>query len=95
MGFYLDSGLCRACGVDNCETCGNSSVCLHCNSGYYVSGGVCVQCNNSIGNCDVCSSGGVCFDCHEGYYLSGVGSSCLSCGLMPFCHDCSNSSTCI
>lgn len=76
-----------------CLTC-NSTVCLDCESGYYLSAGSCVQCSSAINGCSKCSSDTVCNECQSLFYLST--STCLTCNsIMVGCSFCTNSSVCL
>ncbi|CAD8056650.1 unnamed protein product [Paramecium sonneborni] len=79
--YVVDSSVCKNCSSfkTNCQSC-NSSGCVTCFQGYYVSSGNCIQC---ISNCYECSSS-TCSICQNGYY----GSSCSLCHLS--CKTCQN-----
>ena len=67
-GFYLDTGTnrCVHCGVENCQICSqnNPSLCLTCNSDYYLdSVNICQACNVAINGCLQCDSALDCIDC--------------------------------
>lgn len=87
MGTFVNAtGSCAAC-VAPCITCtANSTGCLSCVIGFYLSGFSCMPCEN---NCAVCISSTNCSACNLGYYPSTV-STCLSCtSLFPHCSLCS------
>jgi len=76
VGAPYVSGSCAACGVSNCASYSNGSLCncssCFANSSTYASGGVCVNCNTT---------------CSNGTYLSGCGGAnsgaCTSCDASP------------
>ena len=69
-GFYFSNRRCRACNINNCETC-DTAGCNTCAIGYYQSEGRCRSC---INHCTTCTSGNSCIKCYDGY--SYVGTRC-------------------
>lgn len=86
-GYYLNTttALCIKCDslFPNCVYC-TSPACLQCESGYYLSGGVCSACNNT--GCEVCLQNDPtkCVTCNSRYYLS-VDTCTLCSQPMPQC----------
>jgi hypothetical protein len=35
--------------------CTNLSICLNCNSGFYLKAGICIDCHNTYSNCNLCT----------------------------------------
>jgi cysteine-rich repeat protein len=89
--FYVDvTNTCISCSL-NCNTCASATVCLRCENGFFLSGGLCVACQascskciTSASNCLECSSvlllaqsGSCVASCSPGYYLADR--TCLTC----------------
>jgi hypothetical protein len=75
-----------------CSFCTNASICLACDGGYYLSGGLCLPCSGLTG-CLICNGSSFCLTCTAGYYSNGsVCSSCSS--VIPNCYQCLNSTLC-
>lgn len=92
---YLKSSnslFCTAC-TTNCTSCPASPTnCSVCASGYYISSGLCRQCN--ISNCDICTSISntlYCTTCSSAYYRSSS-TTCSPCPLN--CKACTSATVC-
>ena len=46
-----------------CRTCTASNACTACYTGWYLSSGACVACDNSAGKCTCCTSATACTSC--------------------------------
>ncbi|CDW84369.1 neurohypophysial n-terminal domain containing protein [Stylonychia lemnae] len=82
---YIDPDgfpICRKCG-DGCYNCTDSTTCLNCYSGFFLTNGKCefqkcppgtyndttaISCKNCSSGCDNCFSSTTCNQCQEGYY---------------------------
>jgi len=92
--YYYDdnANLCKECSViPNCYLCANGAKCTTCESGYYPSGGVCVECKQNLANCMTCSSQDVCNLCELGYFTEKNGK-CYKC--REGCKYCSKYTNC-
>ncbi|KAL7720822.1 Protein serine/threonine kinase [Entamoeba marina] len=91
-GYYLESGFCYECS-NGCETCYNSTMCLSCNSTYYVDSKY--ECSPIGELLKVCttlfSSNKGCVVCNDGYYKEDV--DCIECD--ESCLTCINSNSCL
>lgn len=83
-GFYVSSttiGTCVSCGsaISRCVACMNSSYCVGCNIGYYLSSATtCTACTRPCTSCK--SSATDCLTCDLGfYYITGALGSCSPC----------------
>jgi hypothetical protein len=104
-GYYLDIySDCHACAVSNCITCTNAGTCAVCDSpfqattsgqcvdcgpGSYLSGEVCIDCDDS--SCISCTGPAQCSACQPGYSV--FVNICLLCNLAN-CAQCSSEQWC-
>ena len=95
-GFYIDTSntkdTCEECQEDYCLTCNESHECLVCESPYYPSAGICLECeinsgsyldsnqcfDCSVANCLICPSD-TCTQCEAEYALGGGSTTCEHC----------------
>lgn len=100
-GYYLEEitvafttqRSCQPCLKEGCIICKSPSVCLRCEVGYYVTGGVCQTCVVPMKGCLRCTSSGTCEQCAHDYYLNG-GNTCTVCSTLTGCSLCSSGSYC-
>jgi len=64
------NGRCNTCTGLNCKSCPNN-VCNACNTGFFLSAGICRACPS---NCATCNTTTACLACKPGYHL--VGTAC-------------------
>ena len=90
-----------------CMTCVTSATyCLSCNSGYYLSGSICLSCSAAIPSCTtctnstfctLCSGGGngtTCTSCTANQYLNAA-NTCITCSsVIANCQSCTSSTQC-
>ncbi len=74
--FYLNINDCTSISgvvaLENCIKGQSASVCLKCDSGYYLDGGNCIEHDPIDANCDTVSSdSNTCNICTTGYYFDG------------------------
>jgi hypothetical protein len=83
LNYYvsIDQLSCLPC-LSTCLTCTNSYSCATCESGYFLSAGLCIcdssciSCGLSYSGCSLCSP--TCQDCLAGFYLSAP-NTCTAC----------------
>ncbi|KAL4447511.1 hypothetical protein ABPG75_004730 [Micractinium tetrahymenae] len=81
---------------DRCYLVDSKSKCRRCTAGYYVKGGICVQCrgrdyDGGNMNCLDCSDNGLCQTCADGYGVNITDplKACVECAT-PFCTRCAH-----
>lgn len=81
VNYYalLNSTTCALCSsvMPGCQLCTSTTSCTQCFSGYYLSGGLCIECHLGVGNCAVCPSATICQICYPDSYLSSDNSTCI------------------
>ncbi|ELP86806.1 protein serine/threonine kinase, putative [Entamoeba invadens IP1] len=89
--YYLLFGKCVSCD-DNCDACiSNSTFCLSCKEGTFLSDHKCITNNVLNGICTQFIPSGGCVKCNDGYYRSGL--SCEKCDVK--CGTCNNRESCL
>ncbi|ELP91544.1 hypothetical protein EIN_066950 [Entamoeba invadens IP1] len=69
----------------------NSTYCLSCQTGFYLSNNVCYTNNNLIGICTQLLSTGGCVKCNDNYYRNGL--DCFKCDIS--CSTCNTFLRCL
>jgi proprotein convertase subtilisin/kexin type 5 len=97
LPYYNDGAAneCKPCNViKNCKACSSDTVCLACETGYWLKDGNCTACN--LTNCDACSSMTLCDQCKGGFYwntstlaCTACHTGCKYCSKYEECHECS------
>lgn len=55
-GYFLAGGLtCDACTDTACLSCSDSTTCTRCQTGFYLSSGDCLKCQNLFAGCRMCN----------------------------------------
>ena len=67
--------------ASNCNTCSsaNSSLCIQCQTGYYLVNSNCLISTSLVSNCDTYNNNNNCSSCLSGYYL--INNQCLPCSM--------------
>ena len=100
MGYYVSANGCASCMgmIANCLNCASSSLCIQCQSGYYLSSSntQCLSCPSALTYCASCDLNGLCLQCITDSYLDSTSNACIKCfQITPGCDLCDSNRTCL